>query len=273
MPLLVKKRQRAFRVSLVVVTGALVLLEFVTPRAPLQVLTGIVLYENPTNIDNKTMHGSNATFDDALETVTGASKSVAATLSADDSAVTAAMTPVISSDDEAEDAPKGQSNITSNGSLETAATANTSVAAKLSTHTSNLLASITPLNGTPTSLKVENAAIRNANHKMPDDLKSRIIESDVTKLNTTEKSAPNRTRIGVHERIRLKNAANAKNKYNTSAGFIHLGKTGGSTLSLQLRNGCHSWVEKPCHKVTNETIVSELVTDYYHSKCSPERRK
>lgn len=53
---------------------------------------------------------------------------------------------------------------------------------------------------------------------------------------------------------------------NTTAAFIHLGKTGGSSLSLQLRNGCHSFVKKPCHDVENETIVSEMVTDYYHSK-------
>jgi hypothetical protein len=43
------------------------------------------------------------------------------------------------------------------------------------------------------------------------------------------------------------------------------GKTGGSTISILLRNGCHSFVKKPCHNVPNETIVSELVTNYYHS--------
>jgi hypothetical protein len=48
-----------------------------------------------------------------------------------------------------------------------------------------------------------------------------------------------------------------------SSAFI--GKTGGSTISLLLRNGCHSFVKKPCHNVPNETIVSELVTNYYHS--------
>lgn len=58
------------------------------------------------------------------------------------------------------------------------------------------------------------------------------------------------------------------NHQHGGAAFIHVGKTGGSSLSLQLRNGCHSFVKKPCHHVQNETIVSELVTDYYHSKFS-----
>lgn len=50
----------------------------------------------------------------------------------------------------------------------------------------------------------------------------------------------------------------------TTAGFIHIGKTGGSSLTKQLRHGCHSFVRKPCNTVANETIVSELVTKYYH---------
>lgn len=49
----------------------------------------------------------------------------------------------------------------------------------------------------------------------------------------------------------------------TPGAFLHLGKTGGSTLSHVLRNGCHSWVPKPCHIPTNESYVSQLST-YYH---------
>lgn len=52
---------------------------------------------------------------------------------------------------------------------------------------------------------------------------------------------------------------------NGTIGLVHVGKTGGSTLSMQLRNGCPSYVKKrPCHDVENETIVSTLVSDYYH---------
>ena len=51
---------------------------------------------------------------------------------------------------------------------------------------------------------------------------------------------------------------------STSAGFVHVGKTGGSTLSMLLRNGCHSFVRKPCHIVPNETSTSRLVQAYYH---------
>ena len=39
--------------------------------------------------------------------------------------------------------------------------------------------------------------------------------------------------------------------------------TGGSTLCGVLRNGCHSWVPKPCHVVRNESFLSHLTT-YYH---------
>mmetsp|Transcript_10629 Transcript_10629/g.26833 ORF Transcript_10629/g.26833 Transcript_10629/m.26833 type:complete len:434 (+) Transcript_10629:181-1482(+) len=51
---------------------------------------------------------------------------------------------------------------------------------------------------------------------------------------------------------------------STSAGFVHMGKTAGSTLSMMLRNGCHSFVRKPCHVVPNETSTSRLVQAYYH---------
>ena len=50
----------------------------------------------------------------------------------------------------------------------------------------------------------------------------------------------------------------------SSVGFVHIGKTAGSTLSKLLRNGCHSFVPKPCRVVPNETVVSELVESYYH---------
>lgn len=46
--------------------------------------------------------------------------------------------------------------------------------------------------------------------------------------------------------------------------FIHMGKTGGSSLSLLLQNGCHSFMPKPCRVVPLETKVSKLVGTYYH---------
>jgi len=55
-----------------------------------------------------------------------------------------------------------------------------------------------------------------------------------------------------------------QNVTNTTGGFIHVGKTGGSTLTSVLRHGCHSFFERPCHVVPNESIVSKTVT-YYHT--------
>lgn len=48
--------------------------------------------------------------------------------------------------------------------------------------------------------------------------------------------------------------------------FIHLGKTGGSTLTSFLRNGCIHHMRKPCSVIANETIASRLITHYYHGK-------
>jgi hypothetical protein len=48
--------------------------------------------------------------------------------------------------------------------------------------------------------------------------------------------------------------------------FIHVGKTGGSTLSHHLSWGCHSFVKKPCpgKTIDHETIASKTTT-YYHT--------
>jgi len=58
---------------------------------------------------------------------------------------------------------------------------------------------------------------------------------------------------------------------NLTAGFIHIGKTGGSTLASVIRNSCHSFVRRrgKCRgSVDNESIASELVTAYYHGMSS-----
>ncbi|CAJ1966762.1 unnamed protein product [Cylindrotheca closterium] len=49
-----------------------------------------------------------------------------------------------------------------------------------------------------------------------------------------------------------------------TAGFVHIGKTGGSTISTLLRNGCTSFVEGSCRNITHETVVSKYVEHYYH---------
>jgi hypothetical protein len=44
-----------------------------------------------------------------------------------------------------------------------------------------------------------------------------------------------------------------------SAGFIHIGKTGGSTITTLIRNGCNSFAKGPCRNITNESAISKLV--------------
>lgn len=46
--------------------------------------------------------------------------------------------------------------------------------------------------------------------------------------------------------------------------FVHVGKTGGSALSVLLRNGCHSFLPHPCRNVTSESIASQKIQSYYH---------
>lgn len=46
--------------------------------------------------------------------------------------------------------------------------------------------------------------------------------------------------------------------------FVHVGKTAGSTVSILLRNGCHSFMPHPCREVPMESIVSLLIQSYYH---------
>ena len=49
-----------------------------------------------------------------------------------------------------------------------------------------------------------------------------------------------------------------------TAGFIHVGKTAGSTISLLLRNGCTSFKKGPCRNIAHESAVSKYVEHYYH---------
>lgn len=64
----------------------------------------------------------------------------------------------------------------------------------------------------------------------------------------------------------------------TPGAFLHLPKTGGSTLSLLLRHGCHATVlPKPCHNVTTteqpvESYLS-LLSTYYHIADFPKLDK
>lgn len=47
--------------------------------------------------------------------------------------------------------------------------------------------------------------------------------------------------------------------------FVHTGKTGGSTLSVLLRNGCHSFMRHPCRTdIPYESAASQLIESYYH---------
>ena len=52
----------------------------------------------------------------------------------------------------------------------------------------------------------------------------------------------------------------------TGGAFVHMGKTGGSTLSILLRNGCHSYMAHPCRTIAKhqESFASKQIESYYH---------
>lgn len=72
-----------------------------------------------------------------------------------------------------------------------------------------------------------------------------------------------------HVRQQQRRTMAPQNSSHNTIGYIHIGKTGGSTISNLLRNGCHSFSgSKPCRKnIANETIISKLVEHYYHVSC------
>ena len=72
--------------------------------------------------------------------------------------------------------------------------------------------------------------------------------------------------------VQMRRQPSWESMHNDGA-FIHIGKTGGSSISLLLRNGCHSFMPKPCRTVPLETIVSKLVGTYYHGTWQAFGRK
>lgn len=67
-----------------------------------------------------------------------------------------------------------------------------------------------------------------------------------------------------HEQLRTSTTTDPS-EFPRKGAFLHLGKTAGSTLSLLLRNGCHSFMPHPCRNVSEpELPISYLTSDYYH---------
>ena len=70
----------------------------------------------------------------------------------------------------------------------------------------------------------------------------------------------------IHKFLNRSSRVEIKDEDRIQISFVHVGKTGGSTISLMLRNGCHSFVKKPCPNkvIPNETIASFKIEQYYH---------
>mmetsp|Transcript_3400 Transcript_3400/g.7502 ORF Transcript_3400/g.7502 Transcript_3400/m.7502 type:complete len:417 (-) Transcript_3400:34-1284(-) len=64
---------------------------------------------------------------------------------------------------------------------------------------------------------------------------------------------------------------------NRSIAFVHIGKTGGSTISKHIRNGCHRAYMAPCTSrkdgwTPNETAASYRIESYYHMENIPPEK-
>lgn len=80
----------------------------------------------------------------------------------------------------------------------------------------------------------------------------------------------NLTAMDQHTKVKIPDA-------NRTIAFIHIGKTGGSTISVHLRNGCHEVYMTPCLSRTdgwtpNETVASQRIEKYYHKQDVPPEK-
>ena len=80
--------------------------------------------------------------------------------------------------------------------------------------------------------------------------------------------AYNKIKGSLHKYFDRSNRVILPDTNRTSFSFIHIGKTGGSTISSMLRNGCHEFLPKPCpgrlNTIENESAASLRIQHYYH---------
>ena len=94
-----------------------------------------------------------------------------------------------------------------------------------------------------------------------------IIHDSSTKLTTT---AINHTKTPLQHMLKFVLDSNILGQPpQTKGAFIHVGKAAGSTISSLLRNGCHTFLPKPCRNETelpsaSESAISKLTT-YFHT--------
>jgi hypothetical protein len=91
-------------------------------------------------------------------------------------------------------------------------------------------------------------------HYYHDDLDSRVSKYNLTLSSHTKKvTVPDDDRV---------------------LAFLHIGKTGGSTISVNIRHGCHDCCMQTCSGrkdgwILNETILSQRIQSYYHMESIP----
>jgi hypothetical protein len=92
---------------------------------------------------------------------------------------------------------------------------------------------------------------------------------EIAKVKGVEESLTARLTVRARVEIYLSTNEQPLPPPHTPGAFIHVGKTGGSTLRGYLMNGCHSFVRKPCggpsRNIMNESYISKTTT-YSKSK-------
>lgn len=103
---------------------------------------------------------------------------------------------------------------------------------------------------------------RNARPTQRNDSSQRL-ENLLSKYNLSTRDRPEKTQIPDGDR---------------SITFLHIGKTGGSTISMELRNGCRMDNQVSCLDrqrdgwTPNETVASRRIKSYYHIEDIPPNK-
>ncbi|KAL7579759.1 hypothetical protein ACA910_021898 [Epithemia clementina (nom. ined.)] len=126
---------------------------------------------------------------------------------------------------------------------------------------------------------VERAA--DIDQSIPELSSSSSISSDTTAHSSVVilSGVPNETAFAVQQQVReeiqsyLHPPSGSRPPFppKTPGAYIHIGKTGGSTLSTILEHACHSFIRKPCPvaKSLNETTLLSKTTTYIHTPDFP----
>jgi hypothetical protein len=108
--------------------------------------------------------------------------------------------------------------------------------------------------------------VRQGKSLVPDIDWRETFVSSASNIDSTNSAPAEKPKRLPHSTNTNKNAVQVRPQNVNGGAFVHMGKTGGSTLSILLKNGCHSFMAHPCRNISTaiETPASRLIQSYYH---------